>query len=94
MIDINTTSIHLVTSSTGLPMITSTNDEDNSAVIIATSLCVIILVLVIVIIILLTVILILYSRIHKISGNTGQYFVITVINSIYCSLFRILCSIL
>ena len=64
-------------------MITSadhiTNAEGNSTVIIAISLSVIVLVLII--IILMIIILILYSRIHKISGNTN-YFVLTEINYI------------
>ena len=72
---INTTSIHLVTSTTGLSTVMPTNcitdAENNSTVFIATSLSVIILVLIIVIIILMIIILILYSRIHKISGNTS-----------------------
>ena len=66
--------IHLVTSTTSLPTVMPTSGftdaESNSTIIIATSLSVIILVLIIVIIILVIIILILYSRIHKISGNT------------------------
>ena len=65
---------HLVTSTTGVPTVMPTSGftdaESNSTVIIATSLSIIILVLVIVIIVLVIIILLLYSRIHKISGNT------------------------
>ena len=65
--------IHLVTSTTGLPTVMPSgipDAESNTTIIIATSLSVIILVLVIVIFILVIIILLLYSRIHKISGNT------------------------
>ena len=67
---IGSASIHLVTSTTGLPTVMSTsgipNAESNTTIIIATSLSVIILVLIIVTSVL--VVIILYSKIHKNSG--------------------------
>ena len=81
-------SIHLVTSTTGLPTVMSTsgiNDaESNTTIIIATSLSVIILVLIIV-----SSVLAIITKIHKNSGAL----VILNYNSyqwkLYCSSFRI-----